>query len=722
MSAHFSSPKVSRAFTLMEMLLGLVILAAGIIGVYKLLGNAQSNAALEQEQHNAGALIDGVFNEYTAAADFSGLTTQIIVNSSITGIPRADGGLVSAFKTPILVRPATITTANDSFDLVYRNLNDKQCLATIKALYSRSTMIFVNETSDATTGAISTAGVAAQMTNGPSAGRLLPDGTLTDTAHCRHDNFKSGQGVVAFRFLGRTPDGANPPLGCGLCTPMTWTQSSACPVGQSGAVSTPFTTTCSAGCPSLATTVAGAATSTCTPDPGTCFIPAGTTRSWSVGGVSCTDTTTADTSVVSGSSWNAADSGAPSLGQAGFQCTNGTLSGAASPGATCAVSTTCMAGRETRAQACPAGDVGIIVETRTSTCATSSSTPSWSGWAVASNSCQTPSSVSAATCSPATTSRDIGCPAGQFGIIREEMTTECPTPTATPVTGTWVEQFRTCVALSCQQAGTCCTASSNTDNPGCPAGYTGTRTTRQDSTCASPSDSPVMGAWYDETNTCVASNPEPPHNCSDKDRGTLPAPAVNLTCIDCGKLNATTPGAAFILTGWTGGESTKNCACPGTYTVNAVWWTYAPNVERRYVTCVPKPPSPSTLGCSQTNCRINYNVAMGNPTPTAALTFQAGDTYVDDPGTTGGIYPYEVTFATPSQWTTTWKTCTAQDSTCESGGTWVAYAACSGASCVYNWTGAGAGGWRSFKATSTNSVTGEVIIRTRTFEWNNSGY
>ena len=58
---------------------------------------------------------------YSTAANFSTLSTATA--AGVLNLPMGANGLNSAMKTDVTVRPATSTTSNDSFDLVYASLS-----------------------------------------------------------------------------------------------------------------------------------------------------------------------------------------------------------------------------------------------------------------------------------------------------------------------------------------------------------------------------------------------------------------------------------------------------------------------------------------------------------------------------------------------------------------------------------------------------------------------
>jgi hypothetical protein len=108
-------------------------------------------------------------------------------------------------------------------------------------------------------------------------------------------------------------------------------------------------------------------------------------------------------------------------------CTNGTLSGSF-VNATCSVATaTCTPDSpQKQTLACPAGQIGSIIQTRTSTCASGATSPTWGAWVTTGNTCitadvSTPGVTFTATPSsgaaPLTVSFLYQYPAGTMGAI-----------------------------------------------------------------------------------------------------------------------------------------------------------------------------------------------------------------------------------------------------------------------------------------------------------------
>jgi hypothetical protein len=170
---------------------------------------------------------------------------------------------------------------------------------------------------------------------------------------------------------------------------------------------------------------------------------------------------------------------------------------------------------ETRPGTCPSGQTGTLTEQRTASCPDPFGTPVWSGWGTLSSSCQAPPSgggggTTPATCvAPAAEQRPAVCPprAGANltgGIVTEQRTWSCPTPTGSPVDGGWTEVGNTCAYES---IATCTPPATETRTIACPArdGFNlrgGVISQQRAWTCPSTTGSPVQGAWVETSSTC----------------------------------------------------------------------------------------------------------------------------------------------------------------------------------------------------------------------------
>lgn len=147
--------------------------------------------------------------------------------------------------------------------------------------------------------------------------------------------------------------------------------------------------------------------------------------------------------------------------------------------------------QEERTVACAPGYTGSILERRTQSCPEYYGLPVWSDWQVVSNTC-------AVICVPDPSSpetRTQACPTGYVGSITQQRTSTCPAPTGLPVWGSWVEVNNTC-ALACV------VPAPQERETVCDSGYLGSKTERRTATCPSPTGSPVWGSWTVVSSTC----------------------------------------------------------------------------------------------------------------------------------------------------------------------------------------------------------------------------
>lgn len=160
---------------------------------------------------------------------------------------------------------------------------------------------------------------------------------------------------------------------------------------------------------------------------------------------------------------------------------------------------TCTTTFTEKTESCPVNYSGIKrYKQETKTCTDGQVTNY--GWQLYSDSC-TPNPPS---CIPSTDQKTESCGlnfSGQKTYTKQNL---CPDPYGSPVQGSWVLTSNTCV-----QDPPSCRTTIQTQTLQCQAGYTGSITQMQTSTCPNPYGQPVMGPWTTTTNTCVKSVTNP---------------------------------------------------------------------------------------------------------------------------------------------------------------------------------------------------------------------
>jgi hypothetical protein len=164
---------------------------------------------------------------------------------------------------------------------------------------------------------------------------------------------------------------------------------------------------------------------------------------------------------------------------------------------------------ESRPGTCPPGETGAVNEQRTASCPDPFGAPVWSGWSVLSSTCQSGpggGGSTPATCvAPAAEQRTVVCPARAGytlidGTVTEQRTWSCPSPTGAPVDGGWVAVGDTC---RYEPTGSSCTPGIVTRDVACPIGEIGIIREQAPRTCPlGPSGPPDVGAWTVVENTC----------------------------------------------------------------------------------------------------------------------------------------------------------------------------------------------------------------------------
>jgi hypothetical protein len=162
---------------------------------------------------------------------------------------------------------------------------------------------------------------------------------------------------------------------------------------------------------------------------------------------------------------------------------------------------------EQRSVACPARAgynliSGTVTEQRTWSCPAPTGAPVDGGWVQVGSTCTYEPAGS--TCAPGTETRDLACPTGQIGLIREQATRTCPTgPSGPPSLGPWTPSENTC------RAGCVVPPPQQSTGP-CPAGFTGTILYETPYACPAGASAPVLGRRVEVRRNCTQNPIRPP--------------------------------------------------------------------------------------------------------------------------------------------------------------------------------------------------------------------
>ena len=383
------------------------------------------------------------------------------------------------------------------------------------------------------------------------------------------------------------------------------------------------------------------------PPPGSlCHIPAGTSRTWSVGGNSCTGAQAAERTLSHLSVLGFTDSAPGTAGLASFQCVNGNLAVSPQPGATCAPAPPrdCVVPRFT-ARDWNVGGVACAGETLSDyvikhgwslnivsfngntgaagflcTDGVIASTHDGSATCTApAIACSLPSPQQESEIETRTVSQDLPCPAGYLGgpIVqtRQEQRPRsrysyCPAPTGpyawspwnysgwSATTG-WTTTSNTCVAPTC--AGSSTQTQWVNSSEACPSGYVGSITWEAQQSSSRTCNLGTWSAWSPWT---YAGN--------ERNRVNTCTPA---TCTGSSSQSWWLPSSAACPSGYIGSNtweaeqvSTRTCSF-GTW---SAWgpWTYQGTYRNHVNTCVlatcSGPTSQTQWVASSTTCPAGY--------------------------------------------------------------------------------------------------------------------
>jgi len=446
----------NKGFSLLEKILVLVIAIGVAVGVYKIFRPSDVQAAVHREQQNVGRLVDGIMGAYSTASDFSTLSTQTaagVLNLSL----QQNNTINSGMKTDLSIRPATSTTANDSFDITYAALSSEQCVKLIPALTDRSSAVFVGSS-----------GTSLQNARGD----LTNENLLA--AQCNSAPTTS----VTFRFRGEKHTFSANQLESCMCAPQTENQTLACPSGTTGSIIQRRTGTCTGGtpsCPSLQWSSWTTTSNTCGANaqpvaPGVPVPPAN---------VCIPQSRTQTAACPSGQVGQI-------LQQQTFSCSTNTWSAWSNVSSSCQPNTTpksCTPSTRRQTVSCPNNQWGGVNQEQSSTC-DANGNELWNGdWKTISTTC-TATCVGQGTCCRIIRDTDQVrtefCPTGQYGRLTSTWgrTSTCRDSTSATGAewGNWIRKTAT--------TGECaaCTPKDELEerkvpvNVGCPAGQTGANT------------------------------------------------------------------------------------------------------------------------------------------------------------------------------------------------------------------------------------------------------
>jgi type II secretory pathway pseudopilin PulG len=475
-----------RAYTLLEILIVVAILAAAVVGVLRLFAMSDVKAEAQKEQQSISALVEAVRGVYATAPSYDGVDMTLVAKeASLRGVLRADGRPVSAFGGGLLtLRAATVRVPDDAFAIQIGGLDRKNCAAVIPALAGETTQVST----------ISGGNIQQQP-------HRVPDADAIAKA-CASTFFQQGQGSVSLVYYRPRATGnavARGPSCAVSCSPQTETQTIGCQAGQTGQVNQTRSDTCSAdACPvpivGTWTTVSSSCAAPAAPiapivptapkDPGLACTPSVQIRS-----LGCPQ---------------------PQLGridqQQAITCD---ANGGQHLGPWTTVSDTCLPpplpcqdGVINGVDACPGGQFGEVVWFKEMTCR-------GGGLSIGPKKITGNSCAPIGTCRPSTApdgQKNVACSAGQYGQIIQtlEKSSTCASATAMPVWGPDV------VASSTGTCAACPVPTTETQNLTCPVGQTGsiTQTRSVSYACGGAPTTlpaPTYSSWTTTSNTCAGS-------------------------------------------------------------------------------------------------------------------------------------------------------------------------------------------------------------------------
>lgn len=410
-----------RGITLIEILLVATIVAAGVVGIFALTKKGNIAAAVEREQAQVERVVEAVESVFALQPNFSALGAEgaaylkdrargadIEYTAAADGTPKLATRLGQG-KATVELRTAQIDFASGVAGRPHNGF-----VLSYSGLSAEECVRLI--AAIATRATRVDVGSTSGITGGvlvADRGQLISDKAVIASA-CKAD--ASNPPVVHFSFAPNRAISAAPPTGSpplAQCAPTRETRVSGCPAGFSGSVTQERLGNCTG--------------------PGNTMVY----TAWTT----IEDTCQADATTPP----NEVPVVAPD---------------------------NCPIVQDVRTVACPAGQVGSVVQRRDVDSCTGVGSP----WTQLASSCQEPPAV--ATCVPSTERRPFECPSGQGGQIIRERSSTCSSPTADPTWPDWSDSHivsSNCLS-SCAAAGTCCTPQRQgpeTTTDQCPAGTYG---------------------------------------------------------------------------------------------------------------------------------------------------------------------------------------------------------------------------------------------------------
>ena len=410
-----------RGITLIEILLVATIVAAGVVGIFALTKKGNIAAAVEREQAQVERVVEAVESVFALQPNFSALGADgaaylkdrargadIEYTAAADGTPKLATRLGQG-KATVELRTAQIDFASGVAGRPHNGF-----VLSYSGLSAEECVRLI--AAIATRATRVDVGSTSGITGGvlvADRGQLISDKAVIASA-CKAD--ASNPPVVHFSFAPNRAISAAPPTGSpplAQCAPTRETQINGCPAGFSGSITQERLGNCTG--------------------PGNTMVY----TAWTTIEDTCqADATTPPDEVPVVAPDN------------------------------------CSVVQHVRTVACPAGQVGSVVQRRDVDSCTGVGSP----WTQLTSSCQEPP-VPVATCVPSTERRPFECPSGQGGQIIRERSSTCSSPTADPTWPLWSDSHivSSNCRSSCAAAGTCCTPQRQTETTTdpCPAGTYG---------------------------------------------------------------------------------------------------------------------------------------------------------------------------------------------------------------------------------------------------------
>lgn len=179
--SHYKQRLRSRfaGFSLFELMLVLIIVAALIGVVYEVYLRASADSDSNNESQQLTTIVAGVHATFSAQSSYSGLSNSVLLNAEAFPQNMVSGTTVTnSFGGSVTVAPASITGSDDSFSITYNSVPQSECVSLTNGVADMFKIIDVDGTAVKTLSAptVNVATLTSQCAGGAASNTLVFEG------------------------------------------------------------------------------------------------------------------------------------------------------------------------------------------------------------------------------------------------------------------------------------------------------------------------------------------------------------------------------------------------------------------------------------------------------------------------------------------------------------------------------------------------------------------